>query len=282
MIKLLRANMARLVKSATFWIFICAYVIYSIAIPVYVKIDSAEYTSEEWLLNLSMKTLAMGYGIAGASAPAFVVAIVCAIFFGCEFQNGTLKNKFSIGYTRSQIYVANLLTACILSFALLATYLIIFSMLGLPMLGKINSPTKDVAMLFLKGSIMLIAYSSLFTMITMTSKNPIAALILSVGLVFASFLLMMYFDTVMNRPQFFYEQKEIFGIHYFEPIPNPNYPSQSKLNFFHFMIDFLPTGQCYSISYKLDFSWQQIAYSLGWIAVTNCSGMLIFHKSPIK
>ena len=289
MLKLLRANFAKLLKSATFWIFFGAYVLYSILVIIFTTPNPGDFLPETYIRSLSIGTLVLGYGIA-APVPALVVAITCAVIFGSEFQSGIMRNKIIMGHTRSQIYVVNLITAVMISFILVAVYLLIFCILALPLIGNaigmgnIYLPAKDLSLIFFDGALMLIAYSSIFTLVTMTSKNPTAALIVSVVLVFASFFLMMYFDTaIFNVNEFFYEDAEIFGVHYYKPIPNPKYPGKGVIDFCNFVVDLLPTGRCYRITGSPEeLKWQTSLYSLVWIAATSGAGMLVFKKSNIK
>ncbi|MDE6474735.1 MAG: ABC transporter permease [Clostridia bacterium] len=278
MIKLLRANFTRLVKSATFWIFFSAYILYSILTPIIIRFVPYTPISES-----SAEILAFGYGLIGLPIPAATVAVICSVIFGADFQNGTLKNKIIISYRKSQIYAANLLTTSIISIALIIVYQLFFCILTLPLFGKITVPAKNIYLLISEGALMVLAYSSIFTFITMTSKNQIAALLISLSLIIVSYFLAIFvFDAVLSIPPYIYVDAELFGIPYYKKVPNPELPGKSTLDFCKFMLDFLPTGQDLQITLNYDFRWQPMLYNLGWICATNGAGMLIFNKTNLK
>ncbi|MDE7348811.1 MAG: ABC transporter permease [Clostridia bacterium] len=278
MIKLLRANFTRLVKSATFWIFFSAYILYSILTPIIIR-----FFPHDPVFKSSMEILTLGYGIIGLPIPAAIVAVICSVIFGADFQNGTLKNKIIISYRKSQIYAANLLTTSIISIALIIVYQLFFCVITIPLFGKITDPTKNVYLLMLEGALMILAYSSIFTFITMTSKNQIAALLISLSLIIASyFLAILVFDAILHIPHYIYVDAEIFGIPYRKAVPNPELPRKATLDFCKFMLDFLPTGQDLQITLNYVFRWQPMLYNLGWICATSGAGMLIFNKTNLK
>lgn len=280
MLKLLRANFTRLIKSATFWIFFSAYVLYSILTPIITRFFPYDPTFDS-----SAKILSLGYGMIGLPIPAAVVAFICSVIFGAEFQSGTLKNKIILSYRKSQIYAANLLTTSIISVALIIVYQLFFCVITLPLFGKITVPAKNVYLLMLEGTLMILAYSSIFTFITMTSKNQIAALILSLALIIASyFLVILVFDAVLRIPHYIYVDAELFGIPYRKKVPNPELPGKATLDFCRFMLDFLPTGQDLQLTLEREFTfrWQTVLYDIGWICATGGAGMLIFNKTNLK
>ena len=275
MIKLLRSNFTRLIKSATFWIFFSLYVLYAILTPVICH--STEYNAT------SMEQLSLGYGMIGLPILSAVVAFISTLILGSDFTSGTLRSKIAMGHSRNKIYVANLLTTSVISIALLAVYLILFCAISLPLFGKITAPKKNVFLLLLIGTLMILAYSSIFTFVTMTSKNQIAALIISLCLMIASYFIVLFvFDAALSIPPFIYEDAEIFGMHYYKKGRNPKLPSDATLGFCQFMLDFLPTGQCLQLTPGYECHWQSALYSLFWIVSSGGLGMLIFNKSDIK
>ena len=151
MLKLIRSNFARLLKSATFWIFFGAYALYSILLPI---IASINIDAETLAIPEQPSLLSLCYGAIGIPIPGIIIAVICCVFFSFDFQNGTLRNKLIIGHSRGQIYIANLLTMCVISLAMGAVYMLFFSCISLPVFGKIALPTKNTFILLLDGTLM--------------------------------------------------------------------------------------------------------------------------------
>jgi hypothetical protein len=63
-----------------------------------------------------------------------ILAISIARFIGTDYDDGTIRNKFIIGYTRSEIYAANLLTCCICSTLLFVSWAV-GGLAGIPYFG---------------------------------------------------------------------------------------------------------------------------------------------------
>lgn len=278
MIRLLRENIARVLKSATFWIFFGAYVLYSILTPIIIR-----FFPYDPIYHSSMQLLTLCYGVIGIPVPAACVAFICTVVFGSDFLNGTLKNKIIVGHKKSQIYAANLLTTSLIAIALQIVYLLFFCVITLPLFGKITAPAKNVILLLTDGTLMILAYSSIFTFITMTSKNALVAMLVSLALIIASYFVTLFVsDAIMNIPTYIEVDAEFWGIPYKKQVPNPDYPSKIEWGLYNFMMDFLPTGQNVRINYLNEYRWQPTLYSLGWIGATSCVGILIFNKSNIK
>lgn len=267
MIKLLRANFARVIKNATFWIFIALYGFYAIFLPIIFKSNPLEpdYTDQVFAIN---------YGIAGFPLQGAIIAILCSVILGADFHNSTLRNKIIMGHTRNQIYVANLLTTVIISLALNATYMMFFFMISFPLYGNFTFPAKDLLLLFIDGTFMMFAYSAVYTFTAMICRNPMISLIVSTVLLSLSFILIIGFADIVNESQYYYE---ING----EWIA-PNMSSKLLRDFSEFMLDFLPSGQSYQLANNNIVKWQMPLYSLVIIGATTGTGMAIFKKANIK
>ena len=278
MTKLLRANMSRLVKSATFWIFFSLYVAYSIIIPI---ITHSAF-DEETLAEVGADDLiALGYGIIGIPIPGIIIAIICCTFFGLEFHDRTVKNKIVLGHSRSQIYTANLLTASIISLAMSAVYLFFFLTVSLPLYGKIPASAKDIFILLLDGTLLMLAYSSIFTFITMTSKNTIVAILVTIVTLIAIIIIV---DTVcldvLNQSPYIPGHYDYLG-NWIDEVENPYY-SKAEHDLCQFIIDCFPSGQSFQLYNYNNYRWQSALYSLFLISATSGAGILIFNKANIK
>lgn len=289
MIKLLRANLLRISKSVTFWIFVALYTLYPIIIAL-IEIQTYEPITSDKMLSLN-------YGVEFFPMQGVIIALLCSILFNADFSNGTLRNKVIIGLSRSKIYLTNLLTMIIISLGLSVIYIIIFFALGMPLLGKFTSSASTIIWMIVDGSLMLIAYSAIMTLIVMTCKNPIASLIISALVITLGALLSYYMDYIVSIPEVITTLSENqFGETIWVQIPNENVPSQAVKAFCRFITDLLPSGQSFQLSsigythgWTMDMYsrgglhyWQMALYSLGIIGATSGIGILIFKKNNIK
>ena len=276
MIKLLRANMARLLKSATFWICMSLYALYPIIVTLIEK-DTYEPITSDRLLSLN-------YGIEWFPMQGVFIAILCSIIFSADFHNGTLKNKIIMGRSRSNIYLANLLTTMIMSLALSVIYLLIFFALGMPILGKFTSSASTIIWMLVNGALMLMTYSSIMTFIVMNSKNSTASIIISALVLTAGALLAFLMNYIASIPPFYLDPDlDEFGKVIWNEIPNPDQPSETVQAFCRFITDFCPSGQSLQISSgEYAHNWQMMLYSLGLIPAITSAGIAIFKKANIK
>ena len=285
MTKLLRANMLRLVKSATFWICMSLYTLYPIIVALIEK-DTLEPITSDRMLSLN-------YGIEWFPMQGALIAIVCCIIFSADFHNGTLKNKIIIGQPKTNIYLANLLTIGVASLALSVIYIIIFFAVGMPILGKFTSSASTIIWMLVNGALMLMTYSAVMTLIVMLSKNSTAAVIISLVVLTCGALIAFaahYYTNNISpfikdfmRDEFGNLMRDEFGDVLLTDVPNPYYPSKAIRDFCQFLLDFFPSGQSAQISSgEYSHTWQMALSSLGLTAATSGIGIAVFKKSNIK
>ena len=279
MIKLLRSNLSRTIKSKTLWICMALYALYAILLPIIMK----NVNSEAFDISGAKPLLATGYGIAGFPLQGMLIATLSCLILGTDFHNGAFRNKLIVGRSRTQIYAANLLTSFVISLALSTIYLIFFLTISLPLLGSFATTARTVLLLLLDGTLMLLSYSAIYTFIVMTSKNTTVSIIISFVLLFASMMLIMYLEEILNEEPYYIQfVRNEFGETVEQLVPNPNMPSKSLKNFCQFILDFFPSGQSYLLSNNNEFRWQMALYSIILIGGTSGAGMLIFNKTNIK
>ena len=289
MLKLLRSNLLRMTKSAVFWIFFGVYALYSILLPIIasINIDAVTLSIPE-----QPSLLSLCYGAIGIPIPGIVITIICCVFFSQDFQNGTIRNKINIGHTRTQIYLANLLTMAIVALAMQAIYLLFFSCISLPVFGKVALPAKNMFLLLLDGTLMLLAYCAISTSITMTCKRPLPALLIAiVCLLFVTIIADTVCLDVLNwfprRAEPSTESMQIVNqatsyVNTAVAYNRYDEPSKSLRSFCQFVLDCFPSGQSARLSDNPNYRWQPALYSLGWIISTTGAGIAIFKKSNLK
>ena len=282
MIKLLRANLLRAIKSKTLWTWLIAYSIYAICMPIFIKINNVDSSSMPE--GISDLLFAINYGLEGFPLQGVGVAIVTSIILGADFHNGTLRNKIILGESRSNIYLSNLLTIMIVSTAFNVVYLLFFFCISMPMFGGFVGSATTVLWFFLNGTLMMLAYASITTLIIMSCKNSTAAIITAFALLLIGMFVFLMCDNIIRAPEFIETEKlNELGEIIKETIRNPQYPSPTKKAFLQFVIDLFPCGQSMQISSTAyTHNWQMALYSLGMIGATSGAGIFAFNKSNLK
>ena len=282
MIKLLRANLLRAIKSKTLWAWAIAYALYAIALPIFIKINAA--LSEEMPEGISDLLFSSNYGLSGFPLQGVGVAIVTSIILGADFHNGTLRNKIILGQTRSNIYISNLLTIMIVSIAFNVVYMLLFFCISMPLFGSFASSASTILWVFVNGTLMMMAYSSIMTLIIMSTKHSTAAIITAFVVLFVGMFSFQICTSIISAEEFIpsYNLDEM-GELVETVIRNPHYPSPQKKALLQFIIDLFPSGQSMQISGgEYSHNWQMALYSLGWIGATSGAGILTFKKSNLK
>lgn len=283
MTKLLRANMMRLVKSATFWVCIAVYALYPVAVTAIERPTNYGYFLSDDLLSLNYG------GLQGFPLQGILIVFLCSIILNADFHNGALRNKIVLGYSRSSIYFANILTVMIIALALNAVFLLAFFAVGMPLLGNFSLSASAVVGIIVNGTLMMLAYSSIHVFIVMTSKNAVASTVISIVVLAAGagFAFGMWY--IARIPSHIAVDR-FNGIGEFietVTIPWEGYPGKATHDFCQFIADFFPSGQSCQFFFNVrnsEFTYAplQALYSLIWIVATSGVGIAIFNKVNTK
>ncbi len=277
MYKLLSADFRRLIKSKLFWILL--FMMF--------------FLSAGNMLNFCNRTKHLvpirAIGLEEAwFMPVLLLGIFCAVFsglfFGTEYSDGSIRNKLSVGHTRSSVYLANLLLCftATLSFALAA---LAGGLTGIPALGLWKL---DISMLLLYLCLIILlsaAYSAIAAFISMLCSNKAAASVISILFILVLFVASSRLDARLQEPEL--TQNIIItaedGMQWGEPVPNPLYVSGSLRLVLQFLMLLLPTGQGQQIAY-LNISQPVTALlcSIGIAVIVTAAGMLLFQKKDIR
>ena len=92
--KLMRANFYRLWKSRVFWICVAASFLISAAFLLAKQYPSQEMPSLDEMYLQIFPMLPLIHGV------------FAGLFLGTEYQDGTLRNKVTVGHTRGEIYLS--------------------------------------------------------------------------------------------------------------------------------------------------------------------------------
>lgn len=279
MFNLLSANFARLKKSRPFIASIGFMLLYAVAVIIYVQIQKSigsEISFDTLFLN--------GYGLGGFIAfPGILLSIICGMFIGTDFSDGTLRNKIIIGKNRGTIYLSNFITCSFVGIFLNLIYIVIICIVGLPWLGGIEMPIQSFLYIIVDGTFMIIAYAAIFNMLAMLLKDKTTAVAVGMVMTLISMFLSLYFMMRLFEPEFIMASTLVDGEVIEELMPNSKYLSDGAKKIVQFMIDFLPSGQSVQLSHltapNIQYMW---LYSFITIVVTNFIGVSVFKKADLK
>ncbi len=270
---LLHANLRRMVRSKAFLFAVLAELAYT-AFVVLVCWDhyaagTAKYTLES--------VLTAGYGLMGyLPIPTLIVAPLLSVHLGADYSDNTLRNKLIVGHTRTEVYLADLLSCVLTAVTLDVLYLALAGILCIyPVLGMSGvllrvSPGQMLAWVAV-ALLARAAYAALVKLLVTALGNrtaaSIAALLLVVG---ATLLCASAFSEIAHI------ERGLAGAY---PVEN----AEARLAFWHTLMDVLPTGQYIQVS-RLDTPnlSQMPLLSLAVIAASTCAGLLLFRRKDLK
>lgn len=277
MTNLLHANFTKLKRDKFFWLTLTVMLVWGLFAAGMQIYNSMKYKME---YEITMDSILFGY--------CWVIGVVCAIFssmyIGSDYSDGTVRNKLIVGHKRHSIYLANLITVSTVMFLSCIIFLISVSALGFPFIKEIIMDFKTAVILILCSIPMIIAYSAIFTAISMTNQNKavvaIISIILAFGLIFAATTIRSILEAepmISTGFEITASGEVIMGKY----VPNPNYLTGMKRKIFEFFYDFLLSGQCEQFM-SGKYSVLMPVYSLIITIVSTIAGIGIFKKKNIK
>lgn len=196
-----------------------------------------------------------------------LTAILSSLFLGTEYSDGTMRNKVICGHRKINIYFSNLITIILAALLLCAVYLVTVTVVGTPFVGFVKQSCEDILLKLLGSMVLVIAYSSIFTLISMVCVDKTVSAVISVlGVAVFSIIAWQLND-------------------YTDWQDSPGTPVYLCLAFFH---SFLPTGQAIQYGDIDNFTlpiihiWEMLLSSLLAATVTTVIGSRIFRKKDLK
>lgn len=275
--RLLCANFARLKKDKVFWLGILFMAGYGAFLMFGNYMDAKRYGERFYIDNIFFSYSIM-VGI--------VSAVFCCLFLGTEYSDGTIRNKLMVGHTRGRIYLANLIVCTAAGLLMTLSFLITAAGIGFPLFGFFVAKGETVLATLAGTLLMVIAFTSVFTFLSMMIQNKAVAAVTVVMTVFVLLFTAIYLSSALNSPEMYegytYTDDEGNVVEQ-EAQPNPSYVSGTKRKVYEALMDILPTGQ--SLQYATMSAvhvWQLPAYSVLIAIVTTGAGIVVFRKKDIK
>jgi ABC-2 type transport system permease protein len=184
MLNILKSDFYKLKKSRAFWICAILSVLFAAFFVTSIQTGKSIAQKNPDLRNHKIVEMAeAAEGITGASSLALVlpmgfniilVGVFVAIFVSSEFTNGTIKNTLSRGAERAKVFFSKFIVCGTASLIMLIAF--IFSMLTAGSFAWGFDPTGTVTFVSILGlislqMIIILAYTALFTFISMTMRS---------------------------------------------------------------------------------------------------------------
>lgn len=259
-----------------FWLCMTAMLIYSVVYMLsgcrQATVDMAEY-------SYSIDVYYFQFGV----SIGLFCALFSSMFFGTEYSDGTLRTKIAVGHTRTNIYLASVLTTFIATLLLVVVWLI-GSLVAVPTLGFWKMGIPNLLLYLLISFMFVAAFSAIFTFVNMLSENKPVTVVVSILLFFGLLLFASMLYNALSEPEMVSGvQITANGLEMSEPSPNPNYISGEKRAVYEFMVDFLPTGQGLKL-WQLEITnpVRMLVSSAAITLLTTLGGVFAFKRKNIK
>lgn len=279
MIKLLKANLARLWKNKVFWLGFLVLNVFCII----QKIGLIQDTIEVHYLEETFWIQAYVLGI--------ILSVFISLFIGAEYEYGTIRNKIISGYGRSEIYLANIF-ACIIAGWIMCMGCLISSLLvGVPFLGFFHIELSEILLQGICVFALSAAYTAIYCFFAMLIHNRT---ITAIACIMLSFLLLFSGTVVSNRldeSEYYYIPDASLGIGEIDDVSNSewirnrDYLEGTKRRIYEIVFEVIPGGQSLQLSGMLN---EQTSYiemfsaSLVWIVLSCGCGVLLFCRKDLR
>ncbi len=274
MVRLLKANFARLWKTKSFWV--CLILAFGLGLANFLMSYSVQPECTETLGAQLMS---------GCSNMAFFASVFAALFLGTDHSNGTIRNKLIVGHKRYNIYLSNLITTAAGGLLIMAAVWTGVLITGLCLGGKIGMPAGELALKMLICVGAIIAISAIFTLLgtILSSKSTIVTITLVST--FVLFIGAAVIESLLAEPEYVqnYEMAVNGSFVQTEPMLNPIYVSGVKRDILMTVNEVLPSGQIMQMEIGIGRHAELMPlYSLGVLTVVTAVGALVFRKKDLK
>lgn len=274
MSRLLSASFLRLRKDKLFWIGMLFMVAAGIFIPVmrYMDMQRSQYTV----------TIDNGFFV-GSILIGIVSAAFCSLFIGTEYNDGTIRNKVVVGHTRVSIYMVNFITVAVASVVMCVVYFIAYLCVGIPLLGFFEMEIKTALLLALAVFMLAIAFSSIFTLISMLNQNKAITAVICIFMAFSLLFIGAQLNKSLNEPETNTGMAMTENGMETQELPNPKYLDEDARKVVQFFYDLLPGGQAIQCTSGEVVNLTLLpVYSLLIIVLTSGVGLCLFKRKELK
>ncbi len=277
MIKLLNAGFMRMYKSIIFkvlTIFSCSFGL--------LVVFSQYHQMVKYGSDIDVSNLVFMY----ATFISIVMAIFVSLFLGVEYSDGTIRNKITIGHSRLNIYLSNLILVIFSSLYSYLLYSIIIIALGLPLFSIFSMSISSFLLKLILIILIMISECCIFTFITMLISNKTIIAVVNIMTSFGLMMFSLYCYSSLNAPQYI-DVAQITNqeTHEYDIVKelNPKYPTERKRAIYQVLLDINPSGQTIQLITGDSKNIQLFPlYSLGISIVFIYTGLILFKRKELK
>ena len=288
MYKLLNASFSRLRKNKIFLGLVILTIIIAAFMLISEYLDKVKYSSVFGISSNTTDILLTNF----INIIGFFIAIFTSLFVGAEYSDGTIRNKIVAGHSRKNIYLSNLIVSIIVGLILEFIYLIIISIVAIPLFGSIQMTFSQLAVILLDIIMIIIVYSSIFNFIALICSNITISTVSSLLLILIMFVIDMLLSPTANSTEYIQKNKVMDeqGNITYEIVKNEDYPGKIIQTTCKTIINFNPVSQAIEISgnkinmNEEDFNNMKVypLYSLGLIIIITAIGIYLFNIKELK
>ncbi len=274
--RLLSANFTRLIKDKIFWLSMIFMSLMSVYMIVMRYITTKQHGYRLYL----------DYGFFNYSIYAVIVlSVFVSLFVGTEYSDGAIRNKIIVGHKRSDIYLSNFLVCTAVGFLICIAYIVPTLIIGIPLVGFFETEIQTILLTGLCVFAMTIAFSAIFTAISMLNQSKAIAAVITILGVFLLLFIGIYIQTRLDEPEVYDGYSYSVGgeVVSVEEEPNPLYLSGTKRDVYEFLYDFLPGCQSVRLSNMIaPDPLTMSVYSIGIATAATGLGLIFFRKKDLK
>ena len=278
---LLSAGFARLWRCKTLWLS-CAF----LAVVTVISIWTRYSERIQYGYSSNLDTAFMYYVL----FIVFLIPVVCALFIGVDYADGTIRNKVVCGHGKGSLYLSNLILCSAASLLMCTAAVVPGLCVGLPLLGGFAMGPVRAVLFFVGVYTLSLVWTALSTLLAMLVSNRtisvVAALFLSLALGIAGAYLENRLEaqpTIQGLMITTVDSLTDITDTTIEEYPNPAYlPEGPVRNLFQFLSDFTPGGQTVQYSKTVDHPEVLMAYDAVLFVLSTVAGLFLFRRKDLK
>ena len=280
MIKLLKANLARLWKSKVFWLGFLVLTVFCILQKIGMIQDSMEvhYLEETFWIQ--------------AYAIGIILSVFISLFVGSEYEYGTIRNKIILGFGRSDIYLANVLTCIVAGWIMCIGCMISSFLVGGPFLGFFHMELSEILLQGICVFALSAVYAAVYCFFAMVISNRTLVAVICILLSFVLLFSGIVIEKRLGESEYYYIPDGSLGIgeiddgSHLEWIRNPNYLEGAERRIYEIAFEVIPGGQSLQLSGMCTIEHPSYGVmflaSVAWITVSCGCGVLLFRRKDLK
>ena len=268
MIRLIRADLARMLKTKSFWVCGAAAILLTsgnFALNFFANDDLAD----------SFGVMMFGYG----SSVFLYAAVFAALFLGTDHSDGVIRNKLTAGHSRRSVYLASLAVCSMgaLSYFFASRFVMLIT--GVCFGGKLGIPIGDLVLRLLIISFETFSMCSVFVLIGMLIISKPVSIVVIVIAVRALMMGTQLGASILALSDHYREIGDISEL-------GPFYVTGVKRDILRIVCSTVPTGQTALLEvseFKLpDNAGSMPLYSLVFTVAVTVIGTVLFRRKDLK